>query len=162
VVKFGGTSCTAVNVVGPTSITCTLPAHLAGLVDVTVTNADLQVATSTSAYTYRARPNVTNISVAAGALGGNTPITITGTGFVTLATVNIGGAPCTTPVVLSATSLTCLTPAKLAGLYSVVVTNSDGQYGTLASSYTYQAGPSVTSVSPNGGKISGGTTITIT
>ena len=162
VVKFGGTVCTGITVVNPTTITCTLPAHLAGLVTVTVTNADLQVASLPSAYTYRPRPIVTSIALAAGALGGLTSVTITGTGFVTLATATIGGTTCTTPVVVSATSLTCVTPARPSGLYSVGVTNSDGQFGTLASAYTYQAAPTVTAVSPTGGRISGGTTIIVT
>jgi len=51
-VKIGGTSASAVTVVGSTSITATTAAHAAGAVNVVVTNSDSQSGTLTIGYTY--------------------------------------------------------------------------------------------------------------
>src|ERR1700687_5090743 len=51
-VSLGGAPATGVTLVSSTSITATTPAHVAGAVNVMVTNADAQSATLTSGYTY--------------------------------------------------------------------------------------------------------------
>ena len=71
------------------------PAHAAGTVDVVVTNPDAQTGTLTNGYTYDAQPTVTNMSPASGPIAGNTSVTITGTNFVSGATVTIGGVAAT-------------------------------------------------------------------
>jgi hypothetical protein len=53
-VAFGNVPATAVNVINPTSLTATTPAHAAGVVDVEVTNADGQKITLPGGYTYEA------------------------------------------------------------------------------------------------------------
>ena len=53
-VQFGGVAATLVVVNGPTSISCTTPAHGPGAVNVTVTNPDLQTGTLVNGYTYMA------------------------------------------------------------------------------------------------------------
>lgn len=47
-----GTAATTVSVISPTVATATVPAHASGVVDVTITNADMQAATLTVGYTY--------------------------------------------------------------------------------------------------------------
>lgn len=79
---------------------------------------------------------VTSVSPAAGGLSGGTTVTIEGTGFTADCTVDIGGAAATSVVVVSATQITCVTPARTAGAKTVTVTNAGGD-GTLASGYTY-------------------------
>lgn len=49
---FGGTAATSVTFVNSTTITCTTPAHAAGLVNVVVTNPDAQSGTGTNVFTF--------------------------------------------------------------------------------------------------------------
>ena len=79
-------------------------------------------------------------------------MTITGTGFLTGATVTLGGTAATNVIVVGATSITATTPAHAAGAVNVVVTNTDTQTGTLNNGYTYTSSnpaPTVTSITPN-------------
>jgi hypothetical protein len=109
-------------------------------------------------------PTVTLIAASSGGTSGGTPVTITGTNFVSGASVAIGGITAASISFVSATSLTCVTPANLvAGTYDVVVTNPDGQQATLHPGYTYTyETPAPLSVAPSSGLISGGTNVTIT
>ena len=84
-------------------------------------------------------PTVTSISPAFGPTTGGTGVTITGTGFVTGATVTIGGNASTGVSVVNATSITATTPAGTAGARDVVVTNTDAQSGTLMNGFTYSS-----------------------
>jgi hypothetical protein len=161
-VTLGGSACNSLVVVSSTSITCTTSAHAAGVVSVIIANAEGQSATLTNAYTFQDAPDITSIAPIAGTLSGGTALTITGTGFLSGATVTIGGNACTSVVVASSTSITCTSAAHAAGAVSVIVTNSDTQTDTLASAYTYQAAPTVVSISPNSGALVGGTTLTVT
>jgi phosphatidylserine/phosphatidylglycerophosphate/cardiolipin synthase-like enzyme len=86
-------------------------------------------------------PTVTGISPNSGSTSGGTSVTITGTNFASGATVTIGGTPATNVSVVSSTSITAVTPAHSAGTVNVVVTNADGQSGTLASGFTYTSTP---------------------
>ena len=85
-------------------------------------------------------PTVSSISPTSGTTAGGTAVTIAGTGFVSGATVAIGGVAATSVVVGSATSITAVTGARVAGTVDVVVTNPDTTWGTKASAYTYVAG----------------------
>lgn len=161
-VSIGGVNCTPVTYTSDTAISCTTGAHAAGAVDVVVTNPDAQTGTKVGGFTYQVAPTLTSITPASGQLAGGTSVTITGTDFVSGATVKIGGSNCTSVVVASSTSITCNTPPGLSGAASVQVTNADGQSDTIAGLYTYQAAPTVTSVSPTGGPLAGGASITIT
>ena len=89
-------------------------------------------------------------------------MTITGTGFLSGVGVTFGGTACTSVVVVSGTSITCITPAHSAGAVTVTATNSDTQTGSLSNGYTYQAAPTITSIVDSSGTTSGGTSVTIT
>jgi IPT/TIG domain len=82
-------------------------------------------------------PTVTAISPTSGTTSGGTSVTITGTGFLSGATVSLGGSSATNITVVSSTSITATTPAHTAGTVDVVVTNTDSQSGTLSNGYTY-------------------------
>ena len=82
-------------------------------------------------------PTVTSVAPPTGAVAGGTAVTITGTGFVSGATVTFGGTAATGVTVVNGTTITCTTPAHAAGAVTVVVTNPDTQTGTLASGFTY-------------------------
>eukprot|EP00798_Chlamydomonas_sp_ICE-L_P022660 gene22660-29810_t len=67
------------------------------------------------------------------------------------ATVSIGGTACSGVTFVSATSITCIAPAKLGGSFPVVVTNPDSGFSAATSvivKYNSGTPPTVTSVSP--------------
>jgi hypothetical protein len=107
-------------------------------------------------------PTITSVSPSSGATGGGTAVTITGTNFLSGATVTFGSAAATNVVVSNSTSITATTPAGSAGAATVTVTNPGGQSGSLTSRFTYVTGVTVSSVSPSNGPPAGGTAVTIT
>jgi len=164
-VALGGVAATGVTVVNATTITGTTGAHAAGAVNVVVTNPDTQAGTLTNGFTYLAPPAVTSITPTSGSTGGGTSVTITGSNFVAGATVALGGVAATGVTVVNATTITATTGAHAAGAVNVVVTNPNGQSGTLTNGFTYGSlspPPTVTSVTPNSGSTAGGTGVTIT
>jgi hypothetical protein len=86
-------------------------------------------------------PTVSSITPNSGTANGGTAVTITGTGFSPGATVKLGGTAATNVVVMSSTSITATTVAHAAGSVDVVLTNSDGQSGSLSGGYTYASSP---------------------
>ncbi len=161
VVSLGGSPC-SISALSSTSITCTTSAHGAGLVDAVITNVDNQSFTLSDAYEYKAAPTITGVVPPAGSLSGGTTITLTGTGFDNVSDVEVDGNPCTSFSQISSTSLTCVTPAHAAGIVGITVTNIDDQQVTLNNAYTYQSGPTLSSVSPDFGSSTGTTAITLT
>jgi IPT/TIG domain len=117
-------------------------------------------------------PTVSKVSPNTGPTSGGTAITITGTGFVSGATVVIGqgngsgaGAIATTSVkVVSPTEITAVTGGGAkTGTWTLFVTTSGGTSAANSGAYfTYDPVPTVSKVSPNSGPTAGGTTITIT
>ncbi len=163
-VLMGSTACGSVTVVSSTTLTCTTGASASGgTVNVTVTNTDLQTVIDTNAYTYDIAPTLTSVTPSYGPVDRETTITLTGTTFLPGATVKVGTVTCLNPVVNSSTSMSCTTGlAMAAGTDDVVVTNPDGQSAALANGFTYSNPPTVTSISPNVGPVTGNTTVTIT
>jgi hypothetical protein len=110
-------------------------------------------------------PTVSGIVPAAGSSSGGTAVTISGTGFLSPASVafpDLGtGGAATSVVVVNANTITAVAPAHAAGLADVVVMNPDQQTATLRTAYAYLPQPTVSSVSPNGGPPAGGTAVTI-
>lgn len=84
-------------------------------------------------------PIAASASPTSGSTAGGTPVTISGAGFLSGATVLIGGQPATNVVVVNSTTITLTTPAGTAGAASIVVTNPGGLTGTLAGGFTYSA-----------------------
>jgi photosystem II stability/assembly factor-like uncharacterized protein len=161
-VALGGTAATSVVVMSATSITATAPAHAAGVVDVVVSNSDSQSSTLAGGFTYVAAPTLTTVTPASGTTAGGVAFTLTGTGFRAGIVVMVGGVPATSVVVVSATSISAVTPPHAAGPVSVTLTNSDGQAATLANGFTYVAPPlEVTSLYPGTGTVAGGTLLSI-
>lgn len=140
-VSFGGTAAGSVNVASSTSITCTTPAHVAGTVNVVVTNSGGQSGTFSNGFTFTSTtppPSITSVMPTSGPATGGTTVTISGSNFVSGATVTLGGTPATGVSVTSST-ITATTPAHAAGAVNVVVTNPDGQSSTLSSGFTYNS-----------------------
>ncbi len=101
-------------------------------------------------------PTVSSIAPSTGPAGGGTTVTITGTGFLSGATVSLGGTAATGVVVSGSTMISATTAAHATGAVNVVVTNPDSQSGTLPNGYTYgNPAPTVSSIAPSTGPASG-------
>ncbi len=101
-------------------------------------------------------PSITEIAPSSGPVSGGTAVTITGTGFLTGASVEIGGEASPAEVI-SETEIRTVTPAHAAGSVPVVVSDL---YGTSSggAEYTFDAPPistpRVETVIPSGGVLS--------
>jgi hypothetical protein len=168
-VKFGTTAAVNVVVANASTITATTPAGAAGPSTVTVTNPAGQFASLVNGFVYSAQtgvaPTLTAVSPSSGPSTGGTRITLSGSNFVTGATVRVGGVLCTAITFASTSTLTATTPAGTPGAQSVQVQNPDGRNFTLPSAFTYTSpsapAPTLTSVTPNYGPKIGGTFITL-
>ena len=108
-------------------------------------------------------PAVTAVKPNVGPETGGTTVTITGVGFSSVTAVKFGSVDAVSYTVNSPTSVTATSPPGPPGtVVDVTVTNPNK--GTSLTSthdhFTYR--PTVTSVSPNGGGIAGGESVTVT
>ena len=93
----------------------------------------------TSGFTFISPPIVTSVAPNWGAPQGGTTRTVYGTGFLSGATVTVGGIAASHVVVNSNNAIRC--PTHSAGATDVTVTNPGGDTSTLANSYTYRVPP---------------------
>ncbi len=152
-VSLGGSACIGVTLVSSTSLTCITPSHSPGLVDVVVTNTDTQSGTLSEGFTYNdvtlATPTITTVSPITGTSAGGTAFTVNGTNFEASAGVKIGGTSCTSVTVVDASQITCTTPVHTVGTVDVIVTNTNGQAGTLTGGFTYSISATFSSIYQN-------------
>ncbi|MEO8054659.1 MAG: M12 family metallo-peptidase [Acidobacteriota bacterium] len=87
-----------------------------------------------------AGPIVTDVAPNAGPAAGGTAVTISGTGFVSGATVTIGGVAATGVAFVNATTINATTAAHADGVVEVTVRNPSNQGYTATSLYTYGTG----------------------
>ncbi len=143
-----------------------------GAWNLVVTNGNGQVGTLSNAFTVTfAPPTVNSITPDEVGAGSTESVTISGTNFYSEdpdfieatigGTGGVGGTTCSSPVVVSSSTLTCNLPALTAGTYDVTVTTGTGS-DTLENAITYFDPPTVTLVTPDNGSTVGGTAITIT
>lgn len=104
-------------------------------------------------------PVVNTVVPSSGSTAGGTTVTIGGSRLASPTSVSFGGTFATV-VASSRTSVTVLTPARAAGTVSVTVTTQGGS-ATISSAFTYYGVPSVGSVQPVAGPLSGGAVLTI-
>ncbi|MBI1929736.1 IPT/TIG domain-containing protein [Candidatus Poribacteria bacterium] len=140
-VEIGGQAATDVNVVSDTKLFATTPPGTAGLADVVVRNPDGQIGMLPKGFTYNLSPFVKSIIPNSGPVVGGTLVTIRGKNFVSGATVTIGGNLLTDVAFISDQKIQAKTPAGRADATDVVVTNPDGQIGTLPKGFTYNPPP---------------------
>src|SRR5215831_8251022 len=162
-VSFGGVGSGSVTFVSATQLKAVAPAHAVGTVDVTVTTpGGTSAAVAADHYTYDAKPTVSGISPPAGPTAGGNTITINGTNFLSGASVSFGGVGSGSVTFVSATQLKAVAPAHAVGTVDVTVTTPGGtSTASAADHYTYDAPPTVKSVTPTAGPSGGGNTITI-
>ena len=150
-VLVDGVTATNITAVSATQITATTPAGSIGTKVLKITNPDGQYVTGN--FTYNPLPTITGITPASGSGIGGTPVTITGTGFISgVPRVTIGANDATAVARVSDTQLTAVTPANAAsGVKTVTVINSDtGSAANSSPGFTYMVyatGGSITTVS---------------
>ncbi|MEV6336205.1 IPT/TIG domain-containing protein, partial [Nocardia vinacea] len=155
--SFGATPATSFTVDSATQITAVAPAGT-GTVQVTATTAG---GTSNGvAYTYVAVPTLTTVVPNVGPVTGGTTVVLTGTNLSGATAVSFGATPATSFTVDSATQITAVAPAGAAGTVQVTATTGGGTSNGVA--YTYVAVPTLTTVIPNVGPVTGGTTVVLT
>jgi phospholipase C len=76
-------------------------------------------------------PNVNSINPQSGTTAGGTPVTISGSNFISGATVSFDTNAATNVSVVNASTISAVTPPHAAGVANVSVTNPDGQKGVL-------------------------------
>jgi phospholipase C len=161
-VMFGSAAATNVVVVSSTTITATTPANSAGPVNVTVTNPGGQQSILTLGYTYNPAPTITAVAPTSGPVAGGTSTTITGSNFLTGATVKFGAAAASNVTVVTPSQIAATTPAGSPGPANVVVTNPDNQSATLTNGYTFMGlPPAISYIAPTNGTMNGGTSVNI-
>jgi hypothetical protein len=112
-------------------------------------------------------PVITSVNPSSGPTTGTTAVTIYGSRFSGATSVTFDGTTATSVVVVNDGTITAVTPANSAGPASVIVTVPGGSNGSN-SLFTYvDAGspplplPVVTSINPNFGPYTGGTSVTL-
>lgn len=162
-VTFGGTA-GSIQTVGATSVTVVTQNHAAGAVDVVVSGSS-GTTTLPLAFVYAAGPTVTSLNPDGGPTGGGNTVVVNGTGFVNgSTTVSFGSYPASGVSVKNSTQLTAIAPGQSAGSVDVtVIVSAIASPNTVDDDYLYGSlAPTVSGVSPTGGSVLGGYTVTIT
>jgi uncharacterized repeat protein (TIGR02543 family) len=161
-VAFGSNNVTtALTFNGTTQITVNSPAGT-GAVDVRVSN---QGGTSENVdadnFTYFPVPVVTSISPSTGTTAGGTSVTITGEYFTSATGVKFGTTDGTSVTVVSATQITVTSPAGTGEVNVTVITPGGTSSAALYGKFTYVSPPTITSISPSSGMLTGGQDVII-
>ena len=109
-------------------------------------------------------PTITSLSPDHGSVIGGTMVTMTGTNFASgTAYVLVGGHLATNTTVTSSTTITFVAPAgdQEGAIVDIELSTSNG-LASKSQVFTYNFQPIVQSISPAGGKLTGGTMVTIT
>jgi hypothetical protein len=165
-VRFGDTP--AMFTVAQTQLIATIPAHAAGIVDVTVTNATgKSVVGALSKFTYNVpAPIVITVNPATVTTLGGTVVTLTGTSFTGATAVKVDATPAASVKVLSDTSLTFVAPARTTvGSPHVTVTTARGTSAVGTADqlrYTLPPAPAITGLSVTSGKTNESTPVVLT
>ena len=147
-VYFGTARATAVRVVSSTELVLTTPAHAAGVVSVRVSTTH-GISSVRSRYSYVRPPTVTALSPPGGPAAGGTTVTLTGTDFTHVSSVWFGSRPAARYQVLSATRISAVAPAGVAGPVTVKVHTWYGWSSPLAGNrFVYAAPPSSSGAAP--------------
>ena len=162
-VTIGGNAANVISV-SPTELVVEAPAGTVGSADVVVTNPDGKSATLAGGFTYsEPPPTLASVEPDTDMVTGGATVKIIGENFQDDATVTIGGNTASNVTFISSTELVVEAPAGTVGSADVIVTNPDGKSVTLAGSFTYiePPPPTLTSVEPDEGIVTGGATVKI-
>ncbi len=160
-VYFGTHVAASFTLNSPGSITAVAPAGT-GTVDVTVTTpAGSSPPHAADRFTYLPAPIVKKLSPNTGPAGGGSAVTITGNNFTKVSVVHFGASEAASFVVNSSTSITAVSPPATPGAADVTVTAAAGTSALVAGD-RFKYAPSIASVSPNSGPLTGHVEVTIT
>ncbi len=110
----------------------------------------------------KAKLKLKSISPEKGFYLGGEVVLIRGVGMDEKTIVSLGEAPCSKLVFKNSTEISCTTSKSPTGVVDLYVKNSDDVVADLPAAFTYYGGaPRITSLKPNFGPISGGTTIQV-
>lgn len=166
-VLFGSTPATGVTVMSGTRLSAIAPVNAAGVVDLTVVNADGQSAQLLRAFTYvdpsqlGTPPRINSITPSSGLATGGTQTVLTGNGFQAGMLVFFGGYTAAAAATQNGGIATATSPAGPTGRVNVAITNPDGQSSTLVNGFSYTPRPELTTIFPATGPTTGGTSFTI-
>jgi len=170
-VKFGGVSAGGFSVMNDRTANIVSPAHAAGCVDVNVTTrAGTSATTPADQFAYAPGtylPSVAAVNPNSVPWLGQVDVIIYGCGFTGATAVKFGATLAQSFTVVSDHQINALSPTRNQApadvfVVDVTVTTPSGTSPiTPADRFTYSCSPTVTSVSPNAGPISGGTSVTI-
>ncbi|MEU9091604.1 IPT/TIG domain-containing protein [Streptomyces sp. NPDC087901] len=160
-VRFGSTNATSFTINSATQITAVSPPRTAGAAAVTVVHPTGNSNSVTYTYVVAQVPVVTGVAPSSGPTSGGTGVTLTGTGFTGATAVTFAGIPATSYTVNSATQITAVTPAGIAGAAAVTVTTPGGT-STPDAFFFYAAPPALTGAGPALGPTTGGVVVTLT
>ena len=172
-VTFGGIQA-QVTWMSATNLIVYPPTGGSGTVPVMAINPNGQSATSPTNFTYNGTTGgtstgtVTVTSISPASVSPGVTFTISGSGFISGATVSVAGYPATNVVVVSNNLITATAPSGPSGSVSVIVSNPGGMigafpglvYGGTTSTVTGTQ-PTVGSLSPTTGSSAGGTVVSI-
>lgn len=158
-VKLGSSTCANLEIISNTEITCVTPASEVAETVAAQVSVPAGTVTLQSAYTYLSAPYVSSANPNFGSTAGGTEILIGGYLFDHITDVQVGGTPCIEWRVLSISQISCTTPAHSAGPVGVTVTGVGGS--TVGGVFTYTDPPSITSISPAAGAVTGGDLVII-
>ncbi|HXQ61723.1 MAG TPA: IPT/TIG domain-containing protein [Acidimicrobiales bacterium] len=154
-VTFGSTAAENFTFKSPNTILAISPPGTLGPVYITVTTpVGTSDTTPADVFTYVDTPAIQSLSPRAGASAGKTRVTIIGSDFDGVSTVDFGSIPGTDVTVQSPQVITVISPAEPVGTVDITLTNSDDQTSPLdpADLYTFVLKvPKVKSVSPPNG-----------
>ncbi|WP_406278364.1 IPT/TIG domain-containing protein [Nocardia sp. NBC_00881] len=153
-----GANAASFAVVSDAQISAVVPAGAAGTATITVTATG--GASNGVSYTYVPAPTIAAVIPNSGPTTGGNTVTIDGTGFTGATAVHFGATPAASYTVVSDTRITAVVPARTTGAVTVTATTTGGTSNGVV--YTYAAVPTLTSVAPNSGSTTGGTTLTLT
>ena len=162
-VTFGTTPSPVVTPVNKSEVQAVSPAGT-GTVDVVVTtNLGTSLTGTFDEFTYVTTPSIQRLTPKGGTTLGGNNVTIAGSGFTGATAVSFGSVAATSFTVESDQEIVATTPAEPTGNVDVSVTAPTGTTPTDPAdvfSYSLKV-PFVTSVAPDVGPASGGTSVTI-
>ncbi|MCK9408261.1 MAG: IPT/TIG domain-containing protein [Bacteroidetes bacterium] len=141
-VTFGGKNATSVKVESDSLVTVQTPAGAAANVDVTLTTPAGGSVTVVGGYTFVDAPTISRVAPEAGPVSGGTKVMITGTDLTGTSSVKFGDTAGTSISVVSATSVTVVTPAKPVGAANVELVTPGGSV-TSVDSYRFVKAPTI-------------------
>ena len=159
-VTFGGVNATIISVdPSGTYIHCTSPSG-DGLQNIVINTPG---GSCSIPFRYQPVPVVLGVSPNAGSTYGNITVMIEGNNLYNANSVTFGGVGSSNITVNEdGTQIQCKIPPGIDGTKDVIVNTPGGNSNNSIIKYRYQSNPTITSISPIAGKISGDTLVTIT